>query len=588
MKSNEKMSHSSNNFEEDKLNGNLLPFRGTIKSMISKKSTQPIKSLKQTERDVQNKLKLKDKKRHIDNSSEDSKNKQSKYDPTELMNKLEEFSNVWNDYPTVNTENNVSGHWFKGNVDRQVRNSSEENEKKIRENFKTHKDKSYSQILFERKKTNEGNVRHPNSKNDNIRQYSPENKTKDSEEREKDESSSVAQVDKNSIEKYDSKLADLKRKKAVQEQRQLLIEKKNIIKQALSMDGKNKINKKIIFNDPEESEERHQQQKNNFEPDENKTKGRQKLFEDDDSEFESDFKLNHQFEGKKGQKLLELQSRFASDSRFTLDKRFYESNSEESEHEGDGESSLSDEKKKQLAILESIVNQQIKPLSEIKKARKNAEETFMVRFDPSREDHEKYIVKPQEETKDEDIVRKKKKTREDESGESTNVQSKSEVSNEKFYTVKEDLKETLKNEGGTGFSLLRLFGSKEEPQESDNKPEDNRSRPIKKLNPKAKNPFKYDSSDSELEQEEPEKREDKPPVISWKTTFFFTDSDTRLQEAFEFLKIPDETGDIEVYTEKRKMLKNFIRHKVKNNNRKKIHFKKKLGGLKKTFKTKLK
>ncbi|KAG8288973.1 hypothetical protein J6590_007725 [Homalodisca vitripennis] len=59
-------------------------------------------------------------------------------------------------------------------------------------------------------------------------------------------------------------------------------------------------------------------------------------------------------------------------------------------------------------------------------------------------------------------------------------------------------------------------------------------------------------------------------------------------KAFEFLKVPDETGDIEVYTEKRKMLKNFIRHKVKNNNRKKIHFKKKLGGLKKTFKTKLK
>uniref|UniRef100_A0A1B6EHL2 Uncharacterized protein n=1 Tax=Cuerna arida TaxID=1464854 RepID=A0A1B6EHL2_9HEMI len=93
MESNGKMSYSSNNFEEDKLNGNLLPFKGTIKSLICTKSTQLTKSLKglnnydiqQTEKEVQNEVNSKDKKRHMDNSSEDSKCKQSKYDPTELM-----------------------------------------------------------------------------------------------------------------------------------------------------------------------------------------------------------------------------------------------------------------------------------------------------------------------------------------------------------------------------------------------------------------------------------------------------------------------------------------------------------------------
>lgn len=67
--------------------------------------------------------------------------------------------------------------------------------------------------------------------------------------------------------------------------------------------------------------------------------------------------------------MLELQSKYSSDSRFTLDKRFYESGSEEEDGKDEITEELrtSDEKTKQLAILESIVQQEIRPLSELKK-----------------------------------------------------------------------------------------------------------------------------------------------------------------------------------------------------------------------------
>lgn len=52
-------------------------------------------------------------------------------------------------------------------------------------------------------------------------------------------------------------------------------------------------------------------------------------------------------------------------------------------------------------------------------------------------------------------------------------------------------------------------------------------------------------------------------------------------EAFEFLKCPEEQENNKEYAEKRKILKDFIRHKFKNSNRKRTLFKKKLGGFKK-------
>lgn len=58
--------------------------------------------------------------------------------------------------------------------------------------------------------------------------------------------------------------------------------------------------------------------------------------EDEESGSEDDshrFRIKPQFEGRAGQKLLDLQSRFGTDDRFRMDSRFLESDSEE-EQEG--------------------------------------------------------------------------------------------------------------------------------------------------------------------------------------------------------------------------------------------------------------
>ena len=87
--------------------------------------------------------------------------------------------------------------------------------------------------------------------------------------------------------------------------------------------------------------------------------------DDGDDDVEGDtFKVRLQFEGKKGQKLLELQSRFAGgDDRFRIDARFREEREDGGGDEGEGsggddgggELDLEAEKKRNLKILQSIV-----------------------------------------------------------------------------------------------------------------------------------------------------------------------------------------------------------------------------------------
>uniref|UniRef100_A0A8C3JBZ6 Nucleolar protein 8 n=1 Tax=Calidris pygmaea TaxID=425635 RepID=A0A8C3JBZ6_9CHAR len=92
-----------------------------------------------------------------------------------------------------------------------------------------------------------------------------------------------------------------------------------------------------------------------------KTSGR--LFESsEDEEDDTDderFKIKPQFEGKAGEKLLKLQSRFGTDERFRMDARFLESDEEEEEAnilKADEEEELAAEKKKNLQILGSLLN----------------------------------------------------------------------------------------------------------------------------------------------------------------------------------------------------------------------------------------
>uniref|UniRef100_A0A8D2Q1W0 Nucleolar protein 8 n=1 Tax=Zosterops lateralis melanops TaxID=1220523 RepID=A0A8D2Q1W0_ZOSLA len=89
-----------------------------------------------------------------------------------------------------------------------------------------------------------------------------------------------------------------------------------------------------------------------------------KLFDSSEDEQEDTdderFKIKPQFEGKAGEKLLQLQSRFGTDERFRMDARFLESDSEEEAEtkslKADEEEELAAEKKKNLQILGSLLN----------------------------------------------------------------------------------------------------------------------------------------------------------------------------------------------------------------------------------------
>ncbi|CAO2629252.1 Nucleolar protein 8, partial [Lemmus lemmus] len=83
--------------------------------------------------------------------------------------------------------------------------------------------------------------------------------------------------------------------------------------------------------------------------------------EDSDSKEDSTrFSIKPQFEGRAGQKLMDLQSHFGSDERFRMDSRFLESDSEEEQKELNenqtNEDELAAERKQTLNVVQSVLN----------------------------------------------------------------------------------------------------------------------------------------------------------------------------------------------------------------------------------------
>ncbi|NXB33538.1 NOL8 protein, partial [Eulacestoma nigropectus] len=129
-----------------------------------------------------------------------------------------------------------------------------------------------------------------------------------------------------------------------------------------------------------------------------------RLFDSSEDEQEDTdderFKIKPQFEGKAGEKLLKLQSRFGTDERFRMDARFLESDSEEEAEtnslKADEEEELAAEKKKNLQILGSLLNinlEQPKP-NKTATSVKKFKDINALRYDPTREDHAVFEKKP--------------------------------------------------------------------------------------------------------------------------------------------------------------------------------------------------
>ena len=235
------------------------------------------------------------------------------------------------------------------------------------------------------------------------------------------------------------------------------------------------------------------------------------LFEDDSDDAEGDhFRVRPQYQGKKGERLLALQARFASDDRFKIDSRFEESGDEgeesfaRDEEKGDkGASSLTvdEERRRNLAILESVVG----------KSKGGSKSVYFTdiskkRYDPERADQHT------------DKRKRGKKQESDATSPETRVTQKEASSKDDVAPVIEEegrsfflKREAFSKSASAGEKFAFGFGSSAETKRGGGGSEgggggalgekrDTRSKKV--LGFLDKNPFKYDSSSSDEEEEE--------------------------------------------------------------------------------------
>lgn len=202
-----------------------------------------------------------------------------------------------------------------------------------------------------------------------------------------------------------------------------------------------------------------------------------KLFDEEqeeDNEDESKKQIesfafkNKRIKADKEAKLIELQSRFAHDSRFKINERFLEdadddddqvkrNNLHSNENEGKNEEDITEmdpekEKEKALEVLEEVLG---KPLK--KETVKPQSSLIIPRFDPSKPEAAKFIIKKTKNSKD-GLLK---------SSEAKNDSNPSQkVSKERFYEINETITGGLKP--SQGFSFANLFGYKDDDiQEKD-------------------------------------------------------------------------------------------------------------------------
>uniref|UniRef100_A0A1E1XC01 Putative nucleolar protein 8 n=1 Tax=Amblyomma aureolatum TaxID=187763 RepID=A0A1E1XC01_9ACAR len=183
--------------------------------------------------------------------------------------------------------------------------------------------------------------------------------------------------------------------------------------------------------------------------------GKLALFGNDEEEEGNgdlqDFRLRPQFEGHRGHKVLELQSRFAADDRFRLSERFLESDGEESSgsnrdaaHDASaGDTEPLDSKKERTRNLD-ILRDVLGPDRALHRAKPIFKDATQLRFDPDKDSAAKFEIKPEPKQK-----MKKKKEQEE-------AAAVPQVSSEQFYEVTGSLHDALASRSG-GFSLAQMF-----------------------------------------------------------------------------------------------------------------------------------
>lgn len=304
-----------------------------------------------------------------------------------------------------------------------------------------------------------------------------------------------------------SKKADQKRKESMNKMKNQYNQQKNAIQQALSIVDSGK-SKKIVFDEDGEVN-------SSFENAPKVKKQKMELFDDDEEEddFGKCLDIKEQFQGKKGAKLMKLQSKVGLDSRFKMDANFLD---EEEEEEKEVSVDF-DERKWQMNLIEQSLGKKVDH-SEMPPGSKKKLKRSMQRYDPSMED--KFL--------------KLKSIAELETGELSKATDEGpEVSKEIFYSVSDDLTKSLKRRGD-GFSLLSMFGS--QVAASDEKQEYTEKILVKSANEVLDKGIFFDSSDSEEETPQPSKKVTEEKSVGgkyvngvWKENFFFAIKDPRFK-----------------------------------------------------------
>nr|XP_019952192.1 PREDICTED: nucleolar protein 8 isoform X2 [Paralichthys olivaceus] len=259
----------------------------------------------------------------------------------------------------------------------------------------------------------------------------------------------------------------------------------------------------------------------------------------DEEEDGSRFDIRPQFEGRAGQKLMQLQSHFGADERFRMDSRFLEEDEgkdEESETKmTEDDEALEEERKKNLSIMQSVLgsNQQTCSSKSAGKA-KTFRDVSALHYDPSREEHAAFETKP-DEVKESKSARRKKREE---------AQKMPEVSKEIYYDVSGDLKavfgptkdDITEEEEGEEEEEEKINWDQEEEEEKTEKEEE--PTPVTSLvsadAEKEESGFKFSffGDDVETESKEPEYKVEniQAPKVSWHQDPRFQDSSSEEED----------------------------------------------------------
>lgn len=298
-------------------------------------------------------------------------------------------------------------------------------------------------------------------------------------------------------------------------------------------------NKKVYFSDNDSSHS-----------DEEVTKTTKKLksatlFSDDDTSIDEKIEFKTNLNEEKANKLLDLKTKYANDTRFQIDERFIESDNDDQEALESNE--IDNEKEKSLRILEEITGKTIRREVGIKKTKldhdKTQNEPRMVRYDPTKEEHKVFEASKMT-INDEKTL---KLAKQEEKNQET---QKPLVDETKFYEVQEDIKSRICSNEVFKFK----FGGDSEQNES-KEPEilnehtfGTRSLTRKPLDFLNKDLNVNDSSSDDDYDDEPQNEEEiceeENQILEESHNFLPLLSDTKIKEALQYFVRPKKLHDI--------------------------------------------